>query len=591
MKTALLLCLSACLPWLSCCRSAGSDAAAAPGAIDWQTWSAAAFTKARAEHKLVLLDLGAEWCHWCHVMEGTTYADVGVRTLLATHYVAIEADADRRLDLATRYQDYGWPATIVFDAEGRELWKNRGYVPPPRMRAVLQKLVEEPVPIAAEDVAQTTELANGLDAAVRATLLERMDALHDEQHGGFGFVHKYLDLAGVEWLLQRARGGSAVAKARVLRWLDAERALHDPVWGGAYQYSHGGVWENPHFEKVMVRQLADLRAYALAFGAFGREPDLTAARGVARYLTTMLQAPGGAFFASQDADVVRGEHAAEYFALDDAGRRARGLPHIETSQWSRENGQAIQGLCALLAVAPDAKLQRRVMEAATWIVAHRQRSDGLFAHGERDEGGPFLIDTLELVAAFAALHEVTMDRQWLDRALAGVHAIEARFGDASRAGFATAIGDGVLPPVVDRNENVQLARVANRVHHATGDARARAIAERALAAVVPATVALQPGLPADLLLAAAELESEPTHVVVVGAVADAAAAELFATALRLAPGYRVVEWLVPGETGLGGAQYPVLQHAVAFVCANGACSAPFESVAQLRERLHASEPR
>ena len=149
MRTLLVLvAMFAVLP-LSCCRSAGGEAGAA-AAIDWQPWSADAFARARHEHKLVLLDLGAEWCHWCHVMEGTTYADADVQRLLGAHYVAIEADADRRRDLAARYQDYGWLATIVFDGEGRELWKNRGYVPPPRMRAVLQTPVDEPVSPAAD---------------------------------------------------------------------------------------------------------------------------------------------------------------------------------------------------------------------------------------------------------------------------------------------------------------------------------------------------------------------------------------------------------------------------------------------------------
>src|SRR5688572_1673704 len=120
---------------LASCRSA---ALGEPPPVAWQPWSAAVFEQARASERLVLLDLGTQWCHWCHVMEGTTYADPAVRSLLARHFVAVEADADRRLDLAARYQDWGWPATIVFDASGRELWKNRGYVPPERLRAVLK---------------------------------------------------------------------------------------------------------------------------------------------------------------------------------------------------------------------------------------------------------------------------------------------------------------------------------------------------------------------------------------------------------------------------------------------------------------------
>lgn len=571
---------------LAACRAPQTGAVASP--IAWQPWSAAAFATARSEHRLVLLDLGAEWCHWCHVMERTTYADTGVRDVLARHFVAIAADADQRLDLAARYQDWGWPATIVFGADGRELWKNRGYVPADRLQEVLQRLVDAPQPLAEEPAPPPATAAAGLRAATAAELQDRMRALWDEQHAGFGFVHKYLDLAGAEWLLAQARAGDTTSRTRLLRLLDAERALIDPVWGGACQYSHGGVWTNPHFEKVMERQLADLRGYSLAYGAFGREADLAAARDVARYLRTMLRAPDGAFFASQDADLVPGEHGAEYFALPDAARRARGLPRIERSRWSRENGQAIAGLCALQAVAPEPALLAAAREAAAWIVTHRRRADGTFAHGDHDVGGPFLADSLAMAAAAAALGEVTNEPQWLDLAVATLHAIDATFA-AATGGFAAAVGDGILPPLVDRAENVQLTRLANRVHHATGDARCRAIAERAFAHVATDAVALAPGLPAALLLAAGELAVAPVHVVVVGAADDREAQELHRTALRAAAEPRVLEWIAPGTSTRRGEAYPAGAHAQAFVCQDGACSAPIDDATALRAALGAGD--
>jgi uncharacterized protein len=583
---------------LGSCRSGAEPRAAGdvPGVpVAWQAWSPEVFATASSEQRLVLLDLGTKWCHWCHVMANTTYADPEVAAVIAQHFVAVEEDADRRLDLAARYQDYGWPATIVFDAAGRELWKQRGYVPPARMRDVLQRLVAAPEPLEVSEPKQPSEPNSGtgnLSPAIRAELLARIDALHDDVHGGFGDVHKYLDVDGVEWLLAAARTGDDRAAARLLTWLDAERALFDPVWGGVYQYSHGGVWTEPHFEKVMTRQLADVRGYALAHGWFGRDADLAGARDVARFLTTMLRSPEGAFFASQDADLVPGEHAADYFARDDAGRRELGVPRIETSLWSRENGQAIQGLCALLAVAADPVLQAQVEAAANWIVAHRRRSDGLFAHGDSagdtaggDAGGPFLADSLAMAGAFTALAEITADRAWLDLAAATLRAVERRFGRGAIAGVATAAGDGVLPLVVDRDENVQLARLANLVSHATGDATLRQLAERALAFASADAVALQPGLPAALLLANDELATEPVHVVVVGDRTDPEARRLHHEALVTAPVHRVVEWVAPGQPTARGEQYPDFATACAFVCANGTCSAPIPEPQRLRERL------
>lgn len=587
--------------WWSCsllfasvaCRTSG-DATIAHA---FAPWSPALFATAKADDKLVLLDLGTEWCHWCHVMERTTWRDPAVQAVLARHYVAAAADADRRLDLAARYQDYGWPATIVFAADGRELWKHRGYLPPTEMAAKLAQLA------AGAPDAATTEDANvlggegdgshgigaarGLDEGTRTFLRERLASLRDGEHGGFGFVHKYLDLAGAEWLLLQARSGDAAAGDDLRRWLDAERALLDPVWGGAYQYSHGGVWTNPHFEKVMVRQLADLRAFALSHGAFERPQDLVAARDVARYLLDMLRSEQGPFFASQDADVVRGEHAADYFALDDAGRRARGLPRIERALWSRENGQALQALCSLQAVAPEPRLATALHEAANWLLAHRLRADALFAHGDDDVGGPFLADSLEMAQAMLALGEVTADRRWWQRAHTTLLAVDTAF--AGPSGYASARGDGVLAPVVDRAENVQLARLAAHLHHATGDEACWAIAERAFAIVGTAAAARQPGLSAELLLADHALRHEPIHVVVVGAKDDPAAQSLHAEALRRAPAWRTVEWIQPGETTLRGDGYPAAA-ASAFVCDAGSCSPPVADAATLGQLLAASAP-
>ena len=75
--------------------------------------------------KFVLLDLEAVWCHWCHVMDETTYRDPAVMALLDSNYIAVKVDQDSRPDLANRYENYGWPATVVFGPDGGEIVKRR----------------------------------------------------------------------------------------------------------------------------------------------------------------------------------------------------------------------------------------------------------------------------------------------------------------------------------------------------------------------------------------------------------------------------------------------------------------------------------
>src|SRR5271168_4774643 len=125
--------------------SAGAGARAdAP--IAWQPWSDAAFARAKAEHKFVIMDLEAVWCHWCHVMDETTYRDPKVMSLLAARYVAVKVDQDSRPDLANRYENYGWPATIVYAADGSEIVRRRGYLTPAQMASMLQAIIDDPSP-------------------------------------------------------------------------------------------------------------------------------------------------------------------------------------------------------------------------------------------------------------------------------------------------------------------------------------------------------------------------------------------------------------------------------------------------------------
>src|SRR5260221_5415546 len=99
-------------------------------AIHWESWSDDVFARAKREHKFVLLDLEAVWCHWCHVMDEMTYSDERVIKLINRRYLAVRVDQDSRPDLSNRYEDYGWPATIVFAADRSEIVKRSGYIPP-----------------------------------------------------------------------------------------------------------------------------------------------------------------------------------------------------------------------------------------------------------------------------------------------------------------------------------------------------------------------------------------------------------------------------------------------------------------------------
>ena len=574
-----------------------SDAVVSAGEprISWQPWSDDIFERARRERKLVLLDLEAVWCHWCHVMEETTYSDPAVVRLVGERYLAVKVDQDSRPDLSNRYEDYGWPATIVFRGDGVELAKRSGYIPPRPMASMLQAFADDPTPgPSARDAAkfaisESTSLASdgestSLGTDLRLELEAQNASEFDREHGGWGFANKWLDPPSVEYALAR-RAELPDADLMARKTLDAALALVDPVWGGVYQYSTGGVWSEPHFEKIMSFQAEDLRVWALAHAAYGDPKYGDAAQAIHRFLARFLTGPDGAFLTSMDADLVQGEHSASYFALGDAERRALGLPRIDAHVYARENGWAIRGLAGLYAWTGDESALAEAKRAAEWIDAHRGIDGGGFRHGEADAAGPYLGDTLAMGQAALALYETTADRAWLERAEAAAGFIDRTFR-AEDAGFVTAKG---FPR--NRSENVEVARFANLLRRYTGKAGHEAIAKSAMRYLSTPGIAKKPFASA-VLLADRELAGEPVHVVVVGKKGDTKALALFRAALALPASYRRVEWWDPAEGALPNAdvEYPVLEKPAAFACAGERCSSPAYEPEDVAQRIRALAP-
>lgn len=545
----------------------------------WRAWSNDVFADAARENKFVLLDLEAVWCHWCHVMDANTYSDPAVIKLLALHYITVKADQDSRPDLSNRYEDYGWPATVVFDAKGNEIVKRQGYLAPDEMASMLQAIIDDPSPGPSVTAPVKLKIPTSafLPAATLDNLLKAYFSGYDSQYGSWGTDQKLLDWDSVEYsMVLTARDNSAQAEHMARQTLDEQLHLLDPAWGGVYQYSTDGNWDSPHFEKIMQMQAENLRVYSLAYARWQDPKYLIAAQQIRRYLKTFLTSPQGAFYTSQDADLIDGKHSAGYFALDDAHRRALGIPRVDKHIYARENGWAINGLVTLYSATGDAETLSDALSATRWVLANRALPSGGFRHGSADANGPYLGDTISMTRAFVSLYSATGDRQWLAHAESSLRFIDANFRDP-QAGYDTSKKptDAAYTPHPERDENVMIVRTAILLFHYTGNAEYQKISDQAMRFVAAEPIVRR--LPASsVLLADYELNSPPLHLTVVGTKSDPASQALFAQALRFPATYKRLEWWDPAEGRLPNpdVQYPALKSPAAFVCTNRTCSPP-----------------
>jgi uncharacterized protein YyaL (SSP411 family) len=394
----------------------------------------------------------------------------------------------------------------------------------------------------------------------------------------------------VEYCLRAASRGDAEANAVARDILRLQEQLIDPAWGGVYQYSAAGDWVHPHFEKIMAMQADNLRIYSLAAALWPDWGYQSAAGNIVRYLRGFLESPDGSYYTSQDADLVPGEHAAEYFSLDDAGRRARGIPRVDTHRYARENGWAISALAAYSGATGDPLPLKEALRAAGWVAANRGLPGGGFRHDENDAAGPFLGDTLSMGSAFLALYQATGDAAWLNRAQSTADFVKVHFSRGDQPGFASSdtMTQSFPKPLPQFDEAIALARFANLLGHASGRPADHALAESSLRwATSSENVGHRGSYTGGLLLAGEELRTEPLHVTVVGKKDDPVSQAMFAAANRAPAAYRLVEWWDrrEGAPPRGESIFPDLDKPAAYLCANGACSSPIPNSAALTKRL------
>jgi uncharacterized protein YyaL (SSP411 family) len=305
--------------------------------VHWHPWGDAAFARARTEDKPILLDIGAVWCHWCHVMDGESYEDARVADLLNADFVCIKVDRDERPDVDARYQravqaltgQGGWPLTAFLTPEG-EVFYGGTYFPPeenhygrPGFASVLRQVagiyrqqrpkVAETARAIRDHVTESLDEARG--GEVTAATLERaaaeMARVFDVRYGGFGTAPKFPHPAAVQFLLARWHDTREDWVREVVEKTlmgMARGGIRDHIGGGFHRYAVDERWIVPHFEKMAYDNSELLHAYLDGYAALGTPLFKRVALGIVDWVREVLSdGDRGLFYTSQDADVRFGD--------------------------------------------------------------------------------------------------------------------------------------------------------------------------------------------------------------------------------------------------------------------------------------------
>src|ERR1700687_184138 len=410
--------------------------------IKWRGWSEEAFSEAGRLDRPILLSISAVWCHWCHVMDETTYSNAGVIDLINRQYVPIRVDNDLRPDINQRYNMGGWPTTAFLTSSG-DILTGATYLPADQMADALARVAayyQANRPEIASRVLEGRKRAGSgvarsagtLEDGIVEGIVEAVKNAYDPEYGGFGSAPKFPQTDAILLLVEQAQLDAAPELREMATHTLAMMAAggtYDHVEGGFFRYSTTQDWSVPHFEKMLEDHAGLVNALALAGLHDALDTTTTS-------LDTVLRDPvTGLYAGSQDAD----EH---YYSLDAGGRAQADAPYVDRRVYTSWN--------AALAIAyldASVRSERPVLRERAATMLERlfkdryRRGEGM-SHAEGV--GAQLTDQVWSLWAALRAHQGGLGDQWMPAALDLAAHLEQSYGDPRSGGYFDHAASGAL---------------------------------------------------------------------------------------------------------------------------------------------------
>jgi uncharacterized protein len=461
--------------------------------VIWQPWGSAAFARARAEQKPVLLSIATAWCGSCHEMDRTSYADPDVIALINDRFVPVRVDADDRPDISERYSLGGWPTT-AFLTPGGEILTGATFVPLDRMRGILLRVSEAYGSQADRTVEAPDRTVAAVDAANPLSVSElttRIFAGFDEDHGGFGDEPKFPFAAPLHLALDLfGETGETSFERVVVSSLDRMGwgGLYDVVDGGFFRYATTRDWQRPHVEKLLELNAVLTRLYLEAGEKLQIARFTERAADTLRYIQTWLADPvDGGWFGSQRAD------DAYYAAETPNARRLVPAPPVARSLYADSNAAMVSTALIGGRVFNDDGLQEFAVKSLERVLSASYKPGFGVAHcydGQPRSRG-LLADQLAMADACLDLFDLTGNvvYQMMAEEL-GHYAMRVMWDDQGGGFFDRARDDqesiGLMnQPLRPFVTNCDGSRTLRRLAAASGESEFARAADRTVQAMAP----------------------------------------------------------------------------------------------------------
>ena len=493
--------------------------------VDWHEWGEAAFARARAEAKPILLDIGAVWCHWCHVIDRESYENPEIAAMINQFYVAVKVDRDERPDVDSRYQSAissisgqgGWPLTAFLTPDGKPFFGGT-YFPPedamgrPGFKRILAAVAEafrekrseiDSSAVALEDAvrrAETFENARGaFEPGIVQAMAESIAGNFDSRNGGFGQAPKFPHPAAIDLLLDLGQSSRDANLLHVANWTLAKMALggvYDQLGGGFHRYSVDERWIVPHFEKMSYDNSELLKNYLHGFQATSAAGDARLAQlcretaeGIVGWVfDTLSDRERGGFYASQDADISLDDDG-DYFTWTVDELRAALSPeeanameeYYDVSPVGEMHHNAAKNVLWVASTAEDVAKRRGMNETDARLMIARAKGKLLAARKKRT--APAVDETIYVswnamfVSAFLEAARVLGRDDCRDFALKTLDRILAEAWNQGK-GFRHRVGGPLVAGLLD--DQIFAALALLDAYEATLDKRYFAVAERAM---------------------------------------------------------------------------------------------------------------